>query len=87
MAKVGSLRDRLREFNVCLVSGLFLLADAKGVLRNFLNFVDVASKYRASKHPAVFWKTLMSTWCQVPGVPKALLWGQGGYIERKIPWE
>lgn len=42
----GSLRDRWREFNDSLAVDLFMLTDAKGVHKTFLDMVDMASKYQ-----------------------------------------
>eukprot|EP00974_Lingulodinium_polyedra_P101636 9843243-Lingulodinium_polyedra.AAC.1 len=45
-AMPASLRDKWREFNDCVAIDLFTLTDARGVQQQFLNMVDMASRYQ-----------------------------------------
>ena len=75
-----------REFGDTAAIDLFLLADYEGNQLSFINILDLASTFGVvamipSKHPKVVWDHFFKHWITPFGVPRRLIFDQGGEFE------
>ena len=71
---------------------LFVLADLESNQLSFMNILDLASTFGVvamipSKHPNVVWNHFFKHWITPFGVPRRLIYDQGGEIEREFGQE
>ena len=81
-----------REFGDTAAIDLFVLADYEGNQLSFINILDSASTYGVvamipSKHPKIVWDHFFKHWITPFGVPRRLIYDQGGEFEREFGQE
>ena len=81
-----------REFGDTAVIGVFVLADYAGNQLSLTNILDLASTIGVvamvpSKHPKVVWNHFFKHWITPFGVPRWLIYDQGGEFEREFGQE
>ena len=99
-ARVRNILDHLpprlrtdREFGDTAAIDLFVLQDYKGNQLSFVNILDLASTFGVvvamipSKHPKIVWDHFFKHWITPFGVPRRLIYDQGGEFEREFGQE
>ena len=81
-----------REFGDTAAIDLFVLADYEGNQLSFVNILDLASTFGVvamipSKHPKIVWDHFFKHWITPFGVPRKLIYDQGGEFEREFGQE
>ena len=81
-----------REFGDTAAIDLFVLADYQGNQLSFINILDLASTFGVvamipSKHPKIVWDHFFKHWITPFGVPRRLIYDQGGEFEREFGQE
>ena len=81
-----------REFGDTAAIDLFVLADYEGNQLSFVNILDLASTFGVvamipSKHPKIVWDHFFKHWITPFGVPRRLIYDQGGEFEREFGQE
>ena len=71
---------------------MFVLADYEGNQLSFINILDLASTFGVvamipSKHPKIVWDHFFKHWITPFGVPRRLIYDQGGEFEREFGQE
>ena len=81
-----------REFGDTAATDLFVLADYEGNQLSFIHILDLASTFGVvamipSKHPKIVWDHFFKHWITPFGVPRRLIYDQGGEFEREYGQE
>ena len=81
-----------RKFGDTAAIDLFVLADYEGNQLSFINIPDLASTFGVvamipSKHPKIVWDHFVKHWITPFGVPRKLIYDQGGEFEREFGQE
>ena len=81
-----------RDFGDTAAIDLFVLADYEGKQLSFFNILDLASTFGVvamipSKHPKIVWDHFFEHWITPFGVPRRLIYDQGGEFEREFGQE
>ena len=80
------------EFGDTAAIDLFVLADYEGNQLSFINILDLASTFGVvamipSKHPKIVWDHFFKHWITPFGVPRRLIYDQGGEFGREFGQE
>ena len=78
-----------REFGDTAAIDLFVLADYEGNQLSFVNILDFASTFGVvamipSKHPKIVWDHFFKHWITPFGVPRRLIYDQGGEFRTRV---